>query len=493
MKLKRSPVALAAVVLAWLGLPQIVDAQQVGGGGGRSAAGYGGSGHGTPGNGGGGHGASSYGGRGPSTSGNGGGGHGGVGSSGFTSYGGSFYDFAGRHHRASVGSSSQSSLQSNRQGTSGGKPDDYESSRLSGINLASNASLQHATLTRQNAFFDRSKFGARESKLGWLDHYGNRYSYRWHRSIFWPYFFGDYFSYILWPHGYFNTFWGYGLDVVLLSAFWPYGQQLVYDEPKENNSVYSGDLYYNGEVYLPDRSREGSGELLAPLETCSGFAPGVGALPIQQLEKIIDATTDQRAALSDLKVATAKASDILKHSCSSETPLTPVSRLDAMQRRLKAMAEANGVVKAPLIHLYGLFSDAQKQQLEASALSNVRQVQASRAKDNLGEMCSDQAEFTNVPADLIGSTIQLSEAQKQELEKLKTISAKASAGLKASCPSTVPDLIQGRLDGAQMRIAALSQAIDAVRPAAHDFYASLTDEQKAALVIQSIKRTASRR
>jgi len=359
------------------------------------------------------------------------------------------------------------------------------------LSLASNPPLQHATLTRQNAFFDKSKFGARESKPGWLDHYGNRYGYRWHRSIFWPYFFGDYFSYILWPHGYFNTFWGYGLDVVLLSAFWPYGQ-LVYDEPRGNNSVYSGDLYYNGEVYLPDRSRESSAEILAPLETCSGFAPGVGDLPIQQLEKIVDATADQRAALSDLKVATAKASDVLKLSCSSETPLTPVSRLDSMQRRLKAMAEANGVVKAPLMHLYGLFSDAQKQQLEVSTLSDARQARALRAKENLGEMCSEQAEFTNVPADLIASTTQLSEVQKQELEKLKTISAKASADLKASCPSGVPDSIQGRLDAAQMRITALSQAIDTVRPAAHDFYASLTDEQKAALVIQSIRRTARR-
>ena len=366
------------------------------------------------------------------------------------------------------------------------------SSHQSAMNLASNAPLQHATLTRQNAFFDKLKFGAKESKLGWLDRYGNRYSYRWHRSIFWPYFFGDYFSYVLWPHGYFNTFWGYGLDVVLLSAFWPYGQH-VYDVPSDNNFVYSGDLYYNGDVSLPDRSREGSAEMLSPLETCSGFAPGVGDLPIQQLDKIIDATADQRAALSDLKAATAKASDILKHSCTSETPLTPLSRLDAMQRRLKAMAEANGVVKAPLIHLYGLFSDAQKQQLEASTLSGARQVRTSRARENLAEMCSEQAEFTNVPADLIASAIQLSEAQKQEFEKLKTISAKASAGLKASCPSSVPDSIQGRLDAAQMRIAALSQAIDTVRPAAHDFYASLTDEQKAALVIQSIKRTASRR
>ena len=455
MKLKRSQAALAVLVmLAWLSLPEIVDAQQLGsrGGGGHGAAGYGRGGYGTSGYGGGGHGTSDY--RG---SGHGGGGY----SSGYASYGGNFNAYAARRHDAGGRPLSQSSFQSARQGPSNGKPNDYEFSRQNGMNLASNTPLQRATLTRQNAFFDKRKFGGREFNLGWLDHFGNRYGYRWHRSIFWPYFFGDYFSYILWPHGYFNTFWGYGLDVVLLSAFSPYGQ-LVYDEPEENNSAYSGDLYYNGGVCLPDRSRDRSVEILAPSETCSGFAPGVSDLPIQQLEKIIDATSDQRVALSDLKAATAKASDILKHSCSSETPLTPVSRLAAMQRRLKAMAEANEVVKAPLIHLYGLFSEAQKQHLEASAQPDARQVRALHAKDmNVGKICSEQAEFTNVPADQIASTIQLSEAQKQELEKFKALSEKASAGLKASCPSSVPDTIQGRLDAAQMRVAALSQAIEA--------------------------------
>ena len=42
-----------------------------------------------------------------------------------------------------------------------GKPNDDESSRQNGLSLASSAPLQHATLTRQNAFFDKSKFGAR--------------------------------------------------------------------------------------------------------------------------------------------------------------------------------------------------------------------------------------------------------------------------------------------------------------------------------------------
>ena len=75
--------------------------------------------------------------------------------------------------------------------------------------------------------------------------------------------------------------------------------------------------------------------------------------------------------MNDVKDATIKASDILKQSCSSETPLTPVSRLDAMQRRLQAMADANEVVKGPLERLYGALSDVQKQRLQTLAHPNV--------------------------------------------------------------------------------------------------------------------------
>jgi hypothetical protein len=349
--------------------------------------------------------------------------------------------------------------------------------------------LQHATLTRENAFFNKVRFGGTPLRHRWLDHRGYRYDYRWNRAVFWPYLFGDYFSYLFWPYEYYNTFWGYGPNVILLSAFWPYGQT-AYDEPGERATVYSGDLYYNGGIDSRQLLIQPAGQS----ERCSGFAPGISDLPIEQLEKIIDATPDQRTALSDLKTATETASNILKQSCPSETPLTPVGRLEAMQHRLKAMQEASDVIKAPLLQLYSLLSDTQKQRLEAGAQPNTKESRDLHGKGvNFGDLCNQQTEFTNVPADQITETIKLSDAQKQELEKLKAVSAPASATLKESCPSGVPDTIQARLDGAQMRVKALSQAIDTVRPAVHDFYTSLTDEQKAALVIHSVKQMASRR
>ena len=349
--------------------------------------------------------------------------------------------------------------------------------------------MQAAALTRHNAFFN-SRFGARGFPAAGATTMDAGTAIGGGAGCSGPTGSATTISYAFWPDDYYDTYWGYGPDAIMWGAFWPYGEF-----PYDDNYAY--DSAYNGEIYRPYRRHAPAAQVAdaaAASETCSGFAPGVNELPIQELEKIVGGNEEQRAALNDLKAATVKASDVLKRSCSSETPLTPASRLDAMQHRLQAMADANEVVKGPLERLYGLLSDVQKQRLDALAHPNVRRVQTARAKDvNISALCTSQAGFTNVPADQIASSIQLTDAQKEELEKLKTASAKASDGLKASCPAAVPDTLDGRLDAAQQRVTALITAVDTVRPAVSNFYASLTDEQKAALSIQPGKQTANNR
>ena len=88
--------------------------------------------------------------------------------------------------------------------------------------LSSNRSVQTAAFTRHNAFFN-SRFGARGFSSGWRDHYGRGYGYRWAGGVFWPYWFGDYYSYAFWPDDYYDTYWGYGPDfdhVGRLLALW---------------------------------------------------------------------------------------------------------------------------------------------------------------------------------------------------------------------------------------------------------------------------------
>ena len=156
-----------------------------------------------------------------------------------------------------------------------------------------------------------------------------------------------------------------------------------------------------------------------------------------------------------------------------------------MQQRLQAMEQANVVVKGPFVRLFGLLSEQQKRRLEAVAKPAQQPREPQRAKKmDVAQLCTSQAGFTSVPTDQISSTLTLTPEQQQELDKLKAASAKASEELGTSCPTAIPDTLDGRLDAAQQRVAALIGAVDTVRPAVRDFYASLTDEQKAALSIQ---------
>src|SRR6185437_14502922 len=101
------------------------------------------------------------------------------------------------------------------------------------------------------------------------------------------------------------------------------------------------------------------------LATCSGFAPGVSSLPIDKIQQSVKPTGMQLAALKSLQSASSEAEGILKASCPSSPPLTPVGRLDALQKRLDAMVKGLDLVRAPLSKFDGSLSADQRQQLDA--------------------------------------------------------------------------------------------------------------------------------
>lgn len=65
------------------------------------------------------------------------------------------------------------------------------------------------------------------------------------------------------------------------------------------------------------------------LQGCTGLAPGVINLPIDQIRLTVHPTTDQEAALDEFSAASSQASHVVKSSCPTSAPLTPVGRLDA--------------------------------------------------------------------------------------------------------------------------------------------------------------------
>jgi LTXXQ motif family protein len=212
--------------------------------------------------------------------------------------------------------------------------------------------------------------------------------------------------------------------------------------------------------------------------TCSGLAPGVTGLPIDRIiAQAVQPTGNQIQALDDLEIAVDRASEVVKASCPIEVPLTPLHRLDAVERRLDAMIQAVQMVRAPLEHFYSTLSDAQRARLTAMA----EQANAgSSAASSVAALCAPRAaSFAQLPVDRIERAIQPTQQQEVAFEKLKAASANAAASLEASCPAKTPQTPVERIDAMEMRLNAMVQAAKDVRPSLGAFYAALSDEQKA--------------
>jgi LTXXQ motif family protein len=188
--------------------------------------------------------------------------------------------------------------------------------------------------------------------------------------------------------------------------------------------------------------------------------------------------------LNDLKAASAQAGNILRPSCPTEVPLTPVARLDAVMKRIQVMNQAVQILRPPLTTLYNSLDDAQKDRFAAIGTKTkyrlARSAREESPSSNLGGLCKQQTEnFTQLPVQHIEELIKPTEQQNAAFDALKSASAKASADLAASCPADIPQTLTDRLDAVAKRLDALADAVNAVEPELTNFYNSLTDEQKA--------------
>ena len=93
---------------------------------------------------------------------------------------------------------------------------------------------------------------------------------------------------------------------------------------------------------------------------CGDQKAGFANLPVDQIEDIVQPTAEQADALDRLDEALQKAVDTLSAACPTETPMTPVGRLEAMEKRLDAMIEAANTVRPPLEDFYAVLSAEQK-------------------------------------------------------------------------------------------------------------------------------------
>jgi hypothetical protein len=296
----------------------------------------------------------------------------------------------------------------------------------------------------------------------------------WIGPVFWPYAYDDFFDYVFWPYAY-DDFWPYAYDDVYYGIYGPYayGGSGVGPAAGPRASIPSRNT--STSVRRVART-SGSGQRVA--EVCSSNASDLTDWPIDRISEIAQPTDAQRPALDELRLANAKAIDILKAGCPTDLPSTSTGRLAAMESRLQVMLQAVQTVRPALDRLYQSLSDEQKARF--NAVSPASDAAAGQDQRNLTMLCEQRTPgVTDLPIDRIAQAVRPTSAQQASLDELKDASLKAAEGLKANCPSYQALTPTGRVEAMEKRLDAMLAAVKTVQPALTKFYDGLSDEQKA--------------
>ena len=108
----------------------------------------------------------------------------------------------------------------------------------------------------------------------------------------------------------------------------------------------------------PKNNAEASQASAQDGKSCSELRAGLTNLAIERIADAVKPTDAQEDGLKRLEDATAKAV-----SCPEDTPITPPGRLEAMEKRLRAMIDAANTVKPALNDFYESLSNEQKARL----------------------------------------------------------------------------------------------------------------------------------
>ena len=304
-------------------------------------------------------------------------------------------------------------------------------------------------------------------RIGWWRH-GNG-GYGWVGPLFWPFAYYDIYDYTIWGDG--IGFWDYGYPDIYAGVFGPYAY---------------GDLA----GYWPRRpSRRHAGP--APLERmCGDDSRDIAGLPIDQIAQTIEPNEVQRAALDELGNASIQAAQSIRAACPTQIVLTAPGRLAAMQQRIEAMISGVALVRPPLEKFYGLLNDEQKARLNGLA-EEQRKTSAANNTGSLVQGCGPaQPIAPQWPTADIDARLHPNDTQRAALEVLQDTSSRAADTLKAACQPSDAVTPPARLDAISKRLDTMLQAVKSVRAALDDFYATLSDEQKAQFEAIGQKRTS---
>ena len=304
---------------------------------------------------------------------------------------------------------------------------------------------------------------------GWWRH-GNGL-FGWVGPLFWPFAYYDIYDYTIWSD---YGFWYYGYPDIYAGIFGPYG--------------YDDLIGYLPQAADPRRARASS---LARL--CGDDSRDIAGLPIDQIAQAIEPDEAQRAALDGLGNASVQAAQSIRAACPTQAVLTAPGRLAAMQQRIEAMISAVAIVRSPLDRVYSLLDDEQKARFNALAQDQRTRAAANNPRRSLGESCgAAQSTTFEWPTSEIEDRLHPNDTQRAALKALQDASSKAADMLKAACQSDDPATPPARLAAIGKRLDTMLDAVKLVRAALEDFYATLSDEQKAQFEAIGQKREASR-
>ncbi len=335
----------------------------------------------------------------------------------------------------------------------------------------------------------RRQIAAAAALAGWHGgHIGNGWwrhgdsGYGWVGPLFWPFAIYDIYDYTVWGDG--IGFWDYGYPDIYAAIFAPYGP--------DDLAAYTG----------PGPHGRRHRRVPSLQQLCGDDSREIAGLAIDQIQQAIQPNEAQRAALDDLASALTSAAQMIRASCPMQTAMTAPDRLAAMQQRIGAMIAVELAVQPPLGKFYDLLEDEQEARLNALA-DDRRKTSAANGTTEAPAQGSVQGSAQGPtqpcgaaqpaalqwPAGEIEARLHPNDTQRAALKVLQDASARAADILTSACQPNDATTPPARLDAVDGRLTAMQQAVYLVSAALGDFYAKLSDEQKAQFEAIGQKRT----
>jgi hypothetical protein len=295
----------------------------------------------------------------------------------------------------------------------------------------------------------------------WWHHHNNFFHIGWIGPWFWPFAYGDFFYFALWPwdYWYYDPFWAYGYGDIYDAVFFPYNYDDYVQGPRAPERMA--------------RLKQGI------VQGCNEESGEVTGWPIDQIQAAVQPDQRQGQMLDDLGNAVVKASDEIRAHCQTNIAFTPTGRLAQMHDRLGGLVDAVNVVSPPMSGFYDSLSDEQKARFDHIAPRAPRRGQAAQGDITAATIRGQcDAGMMAWPTDQIDRMVRPDDAQRAKLQALQSAASQAADTIKGACPAEVPATPPARLAAVGQRLQAMLRGVETMQPALADFYNSLSDDQK---------------